>query len=441
VPLPPAPALAPDPEPPTAADAGFLLESLRVEGLRRASPQVVAAATLLTLGTAYREAELCQAVTRVQRLPFVLDAAFRLEKGSQPGLYALVVEAVETRRFFFAGELEGTAYGRPLALSGSPSDGEVLLRLDAGVRQPLGAYGEAVAALVGQEGLQLRYTHYDAFARGSVVSLAASRGLCCETVLYPLGLAPELAVFRLTDPVHLSLQAAVPVDGDHALRFGVAYVESAGAKLRPAVPDPGLELVHTDDLRQLTLELGWAFDDTDDSVRPHRGRRLSAGVEALTLAYTPRDLFFRSVGESSHREAGGGELSSELLRASAAAERFLPLSPRHTLSLAARLAAGRGRAETLLADGLPSEGDVTSYEVSAAAGHTLSLRHSPPGSEAPGELWLESRAEAGWEATSESDRFRRNPLLRLRLGVGLVYRNTWGLFRFGLSWVDLPEVD
>jgi hypothetical protein len=65
--------------------ARFLLEMITVEGPREAAGRIIEAETLLRAGQSYTEADLGQAVARVQRLPFVLDADFSLRKGSALG--------------------------------------------------------------------------------------------------------------------------------------------------------------------------------------------------------------------------------------------------------------------------------------------------------------------------------------------------------------------
>ena len=83
---------AQDPAPPPGEPARFLIERITVEGPKEAAANIVRAETLLREGETYTEAELRQAVYRVQRLPFVLDAGFSLRKGSQRGAYELAIE-------------------------------------------------------------------------------------------------------------------------------------------------------------------------------------------------------------------------------------------------------------------------------------------------------------------------------------------------------------
>src|SRR5215207_2079531 len=81
--------------------ARFLIETVTVEGPKEAPANIVRAETLLREGGTYTEDQLRQAVYRVHRLPFVLDASFSLRKGSQRGAYELVIQANTARWFFF----------------------------------------------------------------------------------------------------------------------------------------------------------------------------------------------------------------------------------------------------------------------------------------------------------------------------------------------------
>lgn len=81
--------------------ARFLIERIDVRNLVHASADVVKSESRLREGNAYGEAELRDANHRIKRLPFVLDAAFSLEKGSVRDAYVLVITVNETRPLFY----------------------------------------------------------------------------------------------------------------------------------------------------------------------------------------------------------------------------------------------------------------------------------------------------------------------------------------------------
>lgn len=74
----------------SAASASFLIEKIVVEGVGHGSEKIVAAETLLRLGSSYTEPQLREALQRVERLPFVVQADFSLRRGSERGRFELV---------------------------------------------------------------------------------------------------------------------------------------------------------------------------------------------------------------------------------------------------------------------------------------------------------------------------------------------------------------
>jgi hypothetical protein len=81
--------------------ARFLVERIDVRNLVHASPDVIKSESRLREGESYSESELREANNRIKRLPFLLDAAFSLERGSVRDAYVLVITVTETRPFFY----------------------------------------------------------------------------------------------------------------------------------------------------------------------------------------------------------------------------------------------------------------------------------------------------------------------------------------------------
>src|SRR5258708_33215239 len=81
--------------------ARFLIERIDVRHLVHASPDVIKSESHLREGQAYSENDLRAANNRVRRLPFVLDAAFSLERGSVRDSYVLVITVNEARPLFY----------------------------------------------------------------------------------------------------------------------------------------------------------------------------------------------------------------------------------------------------------------------------------------------------------------------------------------------------
>src|SRR6185436_10640572 len=84
-----------------AEEPRFFIERIEVRNARRVTPDVVIAESRLRAGHEYSEAELRDASTRLERLPFLLSVDFALEKGSERGHHVLVLTINETKPFFF----------------------------------------------------------------------------------------------------------------------------------------------------------------------------------------------------------------------------------------------------------------------------------------------------------------------------------------------------
>jgi hypothetical protein len=169
----------------------FLLEKITVEGVREAAVRIVKAETLLRAGESYSEAELGQAVARVHRLPFVLDADFSLHKGSTRGAYELLIQVAEARRFFFEHTVGIYVFDEPLNLDDIFVRGDrtsIVLPGLIGYRQFIGRSGMVFAALDSEEGAQVGFTRYNLFGKGVVASVGYSglfQSLCCASEVVP----------------------------------------------------------------------------------------------------------------------------------------------------------------------------------------------------------------------------------------------------------------
>lgn len=95
---------------PAHAEERFLIERIDVRQLVHASPDVIRAESRLREGETYNEDDLRDANNRIKRLPFVLDAAFHLERGSVRNAYVLVIAVNETKPFFYL--FDGVFYKR-----------------------------------------------------------------------------------------------------------------------------------------------------------------------------------------------------------------------------------------------------------------------------------------------------------------------------------------
>ena len=175
-------ALAAIAPPARADDPSFLIESITVAGAVRSSDRIVIAETRLREGRTYTEGELRDAMARIQRLPFVIDADFRLGKGTAVGRYVLIITIREMKPFFVTAR-SATRWslddrfefrpGQPPVKAGSDVHQFRSDELALGTRWFVGAKGvlNLAAQVQGNDRYTMTYSQYDLF--GTRASIAA----------------------------------------------------------------------------------------------------------------------------------------------------------------------------------------------------------------------------------------------------------------------------
>ncbi len=430
----------------------FYLERLAVEGVSHASPAVIVSESLLEGGIAYTEAELLQAMYRVKRLPFVLDAGFSLGKGSERGRYSLLITVEEVRRFFLGSDLGYTAQGGALRAASAQDDG-LTETLSAGARVFAGQ-GVFFAAVGDGENLQAGYERYRLFDRPILLRLAYAREGCCSANLQELGLDPGAAVWRLADEAdRLELTIGIPLAANHSLRLDASSLETDSATRRTL---DGSGAASLSEVEQRELELAWVFDSTDDPVFPSRGDALTA---AVSLRWLEGDLSRPPAPPPAVEEdlrllvpGTASEMSSQLVGLSLFGARHWPLSGRQTVSLSLKLLASRSEVDNLPrapVDGAePAEasgggaatlplwsGDVDAFEADLGMRYSVGL-WGPRNTHRLGELRWETLARLIYVETSPALSPSAHPLWGVSLHTGIALRNTWGIFRIGFTYLD-----
>ncbi len=405
----------------------FYIESVAVEGARRASPEVIVSESLLEEGIAYTEADLRDAIHRINRLPFVLEAGFSLGKGSERGRYSLLITVEEVRGFFFGSDLTWDAYGGALA-DARPEDEGLNEALTAGLRLFAGQ-GVFFAAVADGEGLQVGYERYRLAGRPVFLRLAVAREGCCAATLPELGLDPGAAVWTAEESSdRLELTVGVPLGGNHSLRFDASRHESGSASRRPLEGGGALD---ARDVEGREIELAWVFDSTDDPVFPTRG---DVATAAVGVRWLEGDLFEPAAGGPAAGRPLAG-MSSRLVGLSFAGARHWPLSARQAVSLSLGLLLSRSEVTDLPAGGgAAASADIDALEADFAARYSLSLWGRGK-TRRLGELrwetvvallYADASPVLGWA----------DPLWGVSLRSGIALRNTWGIFRLGVTFLD-----
>jgi hypothetical protein len=435
-------------EPATAQETTdrLLIEKITVEGPKAAVANIVRAETLLRAGGSYTEDQLRQAIYRVHRLPFVLDASFSLRRGSRRGAYELVVEVQPARWFFYDQWIRAYRFGEPLHLESrgftsrdqrsSASVGGL-----AGARLFVGRSGVLFGALDSEEGVQIGFTQYDLLHRGILATAGFSTNACCVSEPLPLGLDPRFVSWDFTNSRRLSLNLAVPLGGRQSLQVAVSD-RAGGAGVRQEILDDpasfGLEergSVNQGELSYRRAEAKWVYDTSDDPVVPSRGSTLTAGLEASRFA--AHGLVIEQRQAPFIAEPAPSFKSQQVL-AAVSAVRYWSITPRQTVSGVGRIAAGRSQVENLLAgDHIVASAGFNTLGGSVRLQHSLTLQRSRGRSRLLDLRW-ETGAELGMERSSPA--FGHGTLRRLLLETSLVYRNQWGRIRASLTFLSLGKV-
>jgi hypothetical protein len=378
----------------------FFIETITIES-ERLSPEIVLSESLLREGGEYSEAQLREAVHRVNRLPFVLLAEFSLRKGSERGRYELVIAVSETRRWFFQLGL-GYALNDPFDRFQVVGEIDDRFRaeddsLDAlvGRRFAVGRRGLLFASFASEEGLfALGYQHYNLWDRN---------------ILFSITVAGDGGGGSIDESRSVRAQLGIPLRGNHALRLLTGWSED---RIRFFFDDGGF------DARQSEAEIAWVFNSRDDPVLPREGKLFEAG---LTWSEVEDNRFIvrpdGSFGRVDFSERQQGLIGT--------AARHWPVGTRQSVS------AGIGG---FLGDGF---GGSQLLEVEANVGHQVFLlRNLEPGK------WRELRFETSLSglrqdfSSGDPDLGLPVTLDGLRLRTGLTYRSGWGLFRLVFDYAE-----
>jgi hypothetical protein len=385
----------------------FLVERIVVVGLERETArQIVLTESLLQPGRSYTEQELREAVFRVKRLPFIVDATLTLGKGSERGAYELRIEIEAAKPVAYA--LEAAGVGSTPRFPGDDRfDGGATGTV--GVRRFVGARGLLFASAQGFDSsalgshLQVGYTRYGLFGRAGgfgTVALASTVG-------------GELDA----DDLESSVQVGIPLAGNHALRGGVVWTHFEASF-------PGFVEGIVEQRRDtLSGNLAWLYDRTDHPLVPTEGLRFS-----LTGAYSESRHRLREVPAESLIELL--EESSDVATVLAEARNYWRLTPRQAVAL--------GGFASYREVSVDPDFENTERLAGLEAVHASDLWGHPTARHR-GDLRLETLVAVSRLSSSSGGFFGTVEETWLEARTSLLFRHAWGLVRLSLVWVEPLE--
>ena len=431
-------------------EARFEVEAIVVEA-ERLSPDLVIAESRLEQGKTYSERELRDAIHRIVRLPRILDADFSLRKGSRRGLYILVIQVLETRRWFFGVESDTQLWADDFSLGfpGGSTDRITTGPVTIGHRVGVGKHGTFFLTFGGLlNSVGLGYTHNNLFDKNVRLSVGYALSDCpdgrtnandlgqqgCQLELLDLGLDPTYSNWNPSFFGHtFRASLGVPLGGNQSIRFRAVQrqdVDGSRSPLFDASPDFYYLFENRKDRR---FEASWVHNTLDDPALPTQGMLVEAGAEFSDLGTRIRDIDFTTTT---------GPIVDAQMRSRQAGVRFVgarhwALHRKHSVSASLNLFAGRSRFENVPDAGRRLvSGDATSWDARLGFGHSM-LLYAGKKERGQGELrWL-NELELSHAGTSPSFQLPDNPLAGYRASSGLAFRNSWGIFKLRVSYVDV----
>ena len=297
----------------------YRLERVVVEG-SHIDEDIIRAETRLEEEKSYTEEDFRQGVYRVRRLPFVTDAAYRIEPGVTGGGTTLVIRILDTTPVY---------YGLNVAAA-QVADGDTETTGDAliGGRwllDNLGVLEGAVQKVEDQDGFiaGLAYRAYNIYGTGGWASLAIAQQF--QTEPYYFDPVPVLTLgYPLTQKQSITLNAS-----RYKFRIPREFDVEGDDDDEDVDDDEAEEDNHTltDRDRFEFAELRWWYETIDDPIFTTRGVQLSAGPRWSTSERVT-EVYDAEEGEEVATEVGTSALGFALDGAG-----FKPFTPRNSAFL------------------------------------------------------------------------------------------------------------
>jgi hypothetical protein len=246
----------------TALAQPVLIEKIDVNS-DRAKPNIIRAETRLVAGRSYTSEQLDQALYRVRRLPFVVDATFALRPGGTPDARVLIISVVEQPMFNYDLDVQGVAVRNGYVASSTglglrffPGSGA--LDLSAGGQQYAYGGGSGISHF---GDIAATYTAYGLFGTAAYAGVGIRTGYNAK--------------HRIISPL---LLLGVPLTQKQTLRG--MYVRSGGEYENNSL-----------------LAAQWLYETSDDPFFARRGLDVAAGPQWQKLFFEAdynvgRPIFF-----------------------------------------------------------------------------------------------------------------------------------------------------
>ncbi len=376
----------------------LLIESIVVEGVPQAAGRrIVADETLLKLGQTYTEREIRQAVYRVRRLPFVVNADFSLRKGEHDG-YELAIQVIEETPVFLSLGTNGQRAQQFDVLAGRNRTTTTWQQFGSlGGRTFVGSSGiveGSVEKFEHQDGelVHAGSTLFDRFGAGTVAG----------------GTLDSVQGVKGYDQLQASLFGGIPLTAAQTLRATLFWSDSRQSAVN--------QLFKTKDRG---AELSWIYNTTDDPVFP-----MSGSLGFVDWLYE-RDM-------SHDRQSFEGELFSssavtDVRSLVAGVTHYFPVAAHQSLSLAANV-----DRTALSAEGASN----VPWQYTLAVGHAITLLGFDR-THRFGDLRFENSVEATYSYLESTPGFASRSSRDGSFVSSLGYRSRWGLIRATLTYSGL----
>lgn len=371
----------------------FFIERIELRNLHRAGREIILSEARLHEVASYTEADLHAANDRIERLPFILDAQFSLEKGTRRDAYVLVITLNETRSFFYGLDLIGY-HTDDEQFNVEPEEAGVS---GIGFRWFTGRRGMFHLAL----GSQREYSSSEAKQIGTAEAGYTQYGL-------------------FGSDAFASVSVALPLGGDRPqalpqVTLGIPL--SRAQTLTSSFTSTTFETINHSHYRRKALRVEWSHNTTNNPFFPTRGTLLSAGplfaADDATYLVFRRDNQDELIHEKTHT-----------VGLSLVAAHYWELSERNSVSL-------RGEADLRRTTGTQNELDLEDdYTPSSVrVGWSRSLWSQERVAE-DGDMRLE--ASLRYMTGRKDYQFVRNH--STFANIAWVRRNAWGTMRLGVGY-------